>query len=159
MIELIGHFHPLLVHLPIGFLLLALILQWLSQKEKYVSYKPIIPVILLWGSLTALVSCITGYFLSISDKYDRSLVNWHTWMAISVVLTSAILYTKEKNPRVEIPKKLLSFGLLSLLIATTHLGASLTHGSDYLTKPFLKIFRSHSITNTLSKPLNSMQKH
>lgn len=159
MIELIGHFHPLLVHIPIGFLLLALILQWLSRKKKYKSYKPVIPVILLWGSVAAVAACITGYFLSISDKYNRSLVNWHTWMAISVVLVSAILYTKEKNPDVEIPKKLLSFVLLGLLIATSHLGASLTRGSDYLTKPFLKIWANDSIANAPSKPLRSIQKH
>lgn len=159
MIELIGHFHPLLVHLPIGFLVLALILQWITKKEKYKSYKPVIPVILLWGSIAALISCITGYFLSISDKYNRSLVNWHTWMAISVVLVSAVLYTREKNPKVEIPKKLLSIGLLFLLVATSHLGASLTRGSDYLTKPFLRIFRNDSIKNTPSKSFRQIQKH
>lgn len=157
MIELIGHFHPLLVHLPIGFLVLALILQWLSGKEKYKSYQPVIPAILLWGSVAALVSCITGYFLSISDKYNRSLVNWHTWMAISVVLVSAILYAKEKNSKVEIPKKLLSFGLLVVLIATSHLGASLTRGSDYLTRPLLKIMRNDSIANTHSKAFHQIQ--
>lgn len=158
MIELIGHFHPLFVHMPIGILLVALILQWLSKKEKYRSYKPAIAIILLWGSVTALLSCITGYFLSISDDYDRSLVNWHMWMAIGVVLASAILYTKEKNPKVEVPEKLISLGLLVLLIATGHLGGSLTHGSDYLTKPFFKIFKDSSITNAVFKPVPNAQK-
>ena len=153
MIELIGHFHPLLVHLPIGFLLVALILQWLSQKEKYRSYKPVIPAVLLWGSIAALVSCITGYFVSISGDYNKPLVNRHTVMAIGVVVTSAILYAKEKNPKVEIPKKIVSFVLLGLLLITSHLGASLTHGSDYIIRPFLKILQNDSIVNPSSKPL------
>src|SRR4051812_11104019 len=121
MIELFGHFHPVLVHLPIGILMVALLLQWLSSKKKYAAVRHAVPVVLLWGAITAFIACVTGYFLSISDDYDRSLVNWHMWMAIGVLLTSAILYTKEINPSVEVPKKLLSFGLLGLLMITGHL--------------------------------------
>jgi len=157
MIELLGHFHPVLVHLPIGILMVALLLQWLSSRKKYASIKPAVPIVLLWGSITALIACITGYFLSISDDYDRSLVNWHMWMAIGVLLTSATLYTKEINPAVEVPKKLLSFGLLGLLMVTGHLGGSLTHGSDYLTKPFVKLFEDDTTTNIAIKPLANVQ--
>ena len=39
MTEFLGHFHPLLVHLPIGILLTAILLQWLSQKGKSVFIK------------------------------------------------------------------------------------------------------------------------
>ena len=60
------------------------------------------------------------------------------WMSIGVVLLSLILYTKEVNPGVEVSKKLLAIGLLILIIVTAHLGGSLTHGLNYLTKPFLK---------------------
>lgn len=151
MIELTGHFHPLLVHLPIGILLVALALQRLSQIEKYQLYKPVVPVIFLWGSVSAIIACITGYLLSVSDKYNKSLVNWHMWTAIGLVIGSAILYTKEKNPKVEVPKKLLSFVLLALVVTTSHLGASLTHGSDYLTKPLIKKFKNGSISQTAAK--------
>jgi len=151
MLELLGHFHPLLVHLPIGILTIALSLQRLSNKAKFASTKQIVPMLLLGGSITALISCITGYFLSISNHYNQLLVNWHMWMAIGVVLVSAILYTKEINPSVDIPKKILSFCLLGLLIVTGHFGGSLTHGADYLTKPFLKIFKKDSIANSTIK--------
>lgn len=152
MTELIGHLHPLLVHLPIGILIVGLLLQWLSNKKKYLPVKIILPLIFLLGTITALISCITGYFLSISDDYDRSLINWHMWMSIAATVTSAILYTKEKNPAVDVPKKLLSVGLLVLLIVTSHLGGSLTHGTDYLTKPFLKLFNFDTAVSTAFKP-------
>jgi uncharacterized membrane protein len=93
-IEFLGHFHPLLVHLPLGILLIALLLQWMSRKNKYASLIPAISVILLAGSCTAFASCITGYLLSISDDYDKSLVSWHMWMGISVTLVSLMLYEK-----------------------------------------------------------------
>ncbi|MCW3107637.1 MAG: hypothetical protein JWQ09_2143, partial [Segetibacter sp.] len=157
MIELLGHFHPVIVHLPIGILIVALLLQWLARKEKNAALKHAIPFILLWGAIAAIVACITGYFLSISDDYDQSLVNWHMWMAIGVVLVSLILYTKEVNPKVEISKKLLSIALLILITLTGHFGGSLTHGSDYITKPFLKIFSGDSVPNTLIKPVANVQ--
>ena len=157
MIELIGHFHPVIVHLPIGVLLVALLLQLLSRKEKYASVKPVVRIVLLWGSIAAIIACITGYFLSISDDYDRSLVNWHMWMAIGVVLVSLILYTKEVNPKVEVSKSLLSVGLLVLITLTGHFGGSLTHGSDYLTKPFYKILSIDTAESTAIKPVANVQ--
>ena len=59
MIELLGHFHPVLVHLPIGILLVALLLHWLSQKAEYEPVKQAVPILLLLGSITALISSIT----------------------------------------------------------------------------------------------------
>jgi len=152
-IEFLGHFHPLLVHLPLGILLIALLLQWMSRKSKYVSLIPAIPVILLAGSCTAFASCITGYLLSISDDYDKSLVSWHMWMGIGVALVSLMLYAKEKNPAFAINKKMLSLGLLVLLMITGHLGGSLTHGSDYLTKPFMQMLQNDSAISTAIKPI------
>lgn len=156
-IEFIGHFHPLLVHLPIGILFIALILQWMSRKEKYTPLSVAVPVILLAGSIAAFTSCITGYLLSISDDYDKSLVSWHMWMGIGVTLVSLMLYAKEKNPLFAIDKRILSLGLLLLLMITGHMGGSLTHGSDYLTKPLKQLFSKDSVANETIKPIANVQ--
>ncbi len=155
--EFFGHFHPLLVHLPIGILPMALLLQWLSRKEKYKSFRQAVPIVLLCGVIAALASCITGYLLSISDDYDKTLVSWHMWMGIGVTLTSLVLYAKEMNPQFAINKKILSVGVLILIMITGHLGGSLTHGSDYLTKPLADVFGSDSIPNTTIKPVPNAQ--
>lgn len=157
MIELIGHFHPLLVHLPIGILLIGLLLQWLSGKPSYAGIQPAIKAIFLVGTIAALFSCITGYMLSISDDYDQSLINWHMWFAIGVLLLSAILYTKEVNPNVQVNKTVLSLSLLVTIMITGHLGGSLTHGSDYISKPLARIFNSDSNAVTTIKPLPNVQ--
>jgi uncharacterized membrane protein len=157
MIEFLGHFHPVLVHLPIGVLLVAILLLWLSGKEKYKGVRQVVAPILLVGSVAAIVACITGYLLSISDDYDQSLVNWHMWMAIGVVLVSLILYTKEVNPTVEVSTKLLSIVLFILIIITGHFGGTLTHGSDYLSKPLYKMFYGDSVSNTVIKPVLNVQ--
>lgn len=154
--EFFGHFHPLIVHLPVGILLIGLLLQWLSKKEKYKNIQPAIAITLLCGSVSAFVSCITGYLLSISDDYDKTLVSWHMWMGIATALVSLMLYAKEKNPAFAINKPLLAVGLFILIIITGHLGGSLTHGSDYLTKP-LKTVLNNDSTNTSIKPLQNVQ--
>jgi uncharacterized membrane protein len=156
-IEFIGHFHPLLVHLPIGFLFIALILQWMSRKSKYATLAPAIPIILLIGSWAAFASCITGYLLSISDDYNKSLVSWHMWMGIAVTLVSLMLYAKENNPAFFINKNMLSVSLLLLLFITGHLGGSLTHGSDYLTKPIEGLYKNDSIAGAAVRPIANVQ--
>jgi uncharacterized membrane protein/mono/diheme cytochrome c family protein len=155
--EFFGHFHPLLVHLPIGFLLAGLLLQWLSYKERYNTFQPAIPVILLWGAITASASAITGYLLSVSDDYDKNLVGWHQWMGIAVAVTAWILYVKEKNPQWLINKKIIAGLLLVLILVTGHLGGSLTHGSDYLTKPLEGGFGKDSSSNAAIKPVADVQ--
>jgi uncharacterized membrane protein len=156
-LEFFGHFHPLLVHLPIGILLTALFLQWLSSRDSYRSYASVVPVVLLMGVIAAFLSCITGWILSLTDDYDKTLVSWHMWMGISVAFVSLLLYAKTVNQRFGISKKLLTLILLTLILVTGHLGGSLTHGSDYLTKPLADIFGKDTLANAVIKPIPNVQ--
>lgn len=157
MTELIGHFHPLVVHLPIGILLIGLLLQFLARKKRYYMLQHAVPVTLLAGAITGLLSCITGYLLSISDDYDKSLVSWHMWMGIATTLVALVLYAKEKNDGFKANKALLSVGLLVLISVTGHLGGSLTHGSDYLSKPLKGILDNDSTSGNVIKPIADVQ--
>jgi uncharacterized membrane protein len=154
--EFIGHFHPVLVHLPIGILLVGLLLQWLSGKAKYVFLGPAVHLIFFCGAVTALLAAVTGYLLSLSGDYDQTLVDWHMWMGIGVVVVSFALFAKEINIRLALPKKLLSAGLLGLIMVTGHLGGSLTHGADYLTSPLAHMIGSDSTAAT-SRPVADVQ--
>ncbi len=135
--EFVGRFHPVLVHLPIGILLMGLLLQWLSTREHYKISPEVIKIVLLCGSSTAIVACITGYLLSLSGDYDGSLVSWHMWMGLVVALVSVLLCIKILKKQYGIIYKATSFSLLMLVIITGHLGGSLTHGSDYLTSALI----------------------
>jgi uncharacterized membrane protein len=125
--EFIGRFHVLLVHLPIGFLLIGLLLQWLSFNEKYNISKQVIIVVILAGMIAAVLSCVTGYLLSLNGDYDESLVGWHMWMGISVAFISLFLYIRIKFGHVDVWYKISSVVLLLLIFITGHLGGSLTH--------------------------------
>lgn len=130
---LMGRFHPVLVHLPIGILLLACFFQWLSIKERFALLRPAIPVMLFWGVLSGIFSCLTGYMLSLSADYDADLVEQHQWLGILSVTASLIFYLLYKFSFNEKMARWFSLGIIVLITITGHLGGSLTHGSDYLT--------------------------
>ncbi|MDQ0637655.1 mono/diheme cytochrome c family protein [Pedobacter sp. W3I1] len=135
MLEFFGRFHPVFVHLPIGILLLGCICILLSFAAKFINLKPAIPIMLLLGALSAVVSCITGYLLANGGDYDGKLVSNHQWMGISVAVLSFILwmiYLKVKSNAI---LGTIAVVLIVLISITGHLGGSLTHGSDYLTAP------------------------
>ena len=44
-----GYFHPLLVHLPIGFLLLAILMDLLAYRSAFVQYRAAVPSTLFCG--------------------------------------------------------------------------------------------------------------
>ena len=151
MSEFIGHLHPALIHLPIGILLIALLLMWLSKKSKYNISYDVIKIVLLIGVFAALLSCITGYILSTQDQYEKSLVIWHMWMGIGVAVASMLLYMKLARKEFDWIYKLLAIALLILIFVTGHLGGSLTHGSDYLS------FSSNETDTVKIKPIANVQ--
>ncbi|MES2002982.1 MAG: c-type cytochrome domain-containing protein [Bacteroidota bacterium] len=133
LIEFIGRFHPVLVHLPIGFLLLALVFQWLSGKEKYAGILPATKIAFLLGMVSALLSCVTGWSLSSGGEYDEDTLSFHKWMGISVAAISIVGYLLVARPNTFL-KRTISLITFLLIIITGHLGGTLTHGEGFLTK-------------------------
>jgi len=135
---LIGRLHPLVVHLPIGILLLLALFEFLGRNEKYAVLRPAIVQMAFWGMISAIFSCIAGYILSKSGGYDKDLLAWHKWFGIAIAVLTTAFYVFKK---IGIEPKF--FGLIScfiftiILSITGHFGGALTHGEDYLTQPFL----------------------
>lgn len=150
--DFIGHLHPVLVHLPIGILLLAGLFHLLALKPKYASLHGATSIALFWGMFSAILSCISGYLLSQSGDYDEELVNTHKWFAIATASISLIAYLFNRWEN-EFAKWAILL-MIPLIIITGHLGGSLTHGSDYLTKGFSK---EEDSTGKEIKPIADVQ--
>jgi len=134
MFDFLGRFHPVLVHLPIGILIIAFVLILVSRKTNSTGMEKAINISLLFGLTAAAISAITGFSLSQSGEYDESLVDWHQWMAIGLTVVTAVLYFLRRRNLEKYWQLLIGFAMLILIIITGHLGGSLTHGSDYLWK-------------------------
>lgn len=123
----------MVVHLPIGILLLALLLQVLFRNEPHPAVHRVLKVTWITGVATALVAAITGFLLSVSAEYDDTAVALHMWMGIALLLLSMYVAARVVNRKFTVTDKFSSFFLLFAIILTGHFGGSLTHGADYLT--------------------------
>ena len=139
-IQFFGRLHPLVLHLPIGILAIAFVMEWIGRKEKYASLLPAVGFALKLGMWSAILAAISGYLLSWEGGYNETMLWRHQWLGIGTAAISVVVYFLHKGKTSSTGKKFFFpiFGILMLFIgATGHLGGSLTHGSDFLTEPFL----------------------
>lgn len=124
----LGRFHPLFVHLPIGAVLLAFVIEVLFRKKHFYSRQSVY-LLLVMGFVFGLISAITGYFLSTEGGYGEIAISNHQWAGIlfSVLLLSVLIFRNTK-----LYKPLFIITVICLFI-TGHLGGNLTHGDAYLT--------------------------
>ncbi|KAA1246602.1 DUF2231 domain-containing protein [Aquimarina sp. RZ0] len=134
-----GRFHPLLVHLPIGFLFFAFILEIVSKIKKNELLKEAVPLALLLGTISAVIACVLGYMLSLSGDYQDDALDVHFWFGIGTTVVSALawgLKTKKIQKLVTLPGNVNLVTLVCIVVllsVTGHYGGNLTHGEDYLT--------------------------
>ena len=135
LVTLLGRFHPLIVHLPIGFLLLGLMMVFYDRKEK--KHLGMLKFAFLWGAISTLLALITGLVQYDQEGYQWSDIQWHLTLGVVTTVLSFAYYFHfiDFTFFKRIPEKLLAFSLLFVLILTGHLGGNLTHGSDHLTEP------------------------
>jgi uncharacterized membrane protein/mono/diheme cytochrome c family protein len=135
LITFIGRFHPLWVHLPIGFLIIAVLFKAYVVWVKKPAMQEAVNFSLLLGTISALAAAVLGFMLSQSGGYDGHLLDIHLVAGWATVIISAIAWWVNKNEH-RFSKKLnytvLGFMILALSV-TGHFGGSLTHGEDYLT--------------------------
>lgn len=119
--EFIGRAHPLLVHLPIGMLVAAFLMAILARREKYKELKVAVPVVLLFGSIAAVLASIAGYLLSLRGGYEQQTLDFHQWLGIGVALVSVFVYWMYRNKRAY---RFVVFGLLIKATQTLPLGTA-----------------------------------
>ena len=126
----IGRFHPLFVHLPIGFIIVAYVLEFASSSKKRFHLKAAVPFVLWLGGISGVLAAVTGYILAQSGGYGAEAIFWHQWsgIAVTILVFITLLVYKTKAYRT-----LFSFTMAGILI-TGHLGGNLTHGETYLTE-------------------------
>lgn len=131
-----GRFHPVLVHLPIGFLLMAFLLEFVSLMKRYEQLAHAVPFVLLMGFVSSLFSAITGWLLSDSGGYSEELLALHKWLGLGVVILSfgawLLRVTLYDDPLYKKIFRVCLSVMVALLMIAGHYGGSLTHGSDYL---------------------------
>lgn len=128
-----GRFHPIVVHFPIGLLVLGFLMQIVARKQSMQFLRKSLPFILLISSISALISVVFGWWIA-EQGYPSDTLFWHRWGGVSVLTGSTLLWIGSKKSS-EFSAKYFN-GLYSivvmLVLVTGHLGGNLTHGNDYL---------------------------
>lgn len=125
MTEILGHFHPLFVHLPIGILMLVFAASFFP-KAKWDLMKSFITLALIITASSAILACLSGYMLSRSGEYDQEIVNKHLWLGMATAVLSLICLAIPTYQRPLV-------WLTTLVMAVAgHYGGTLTHGEGYL---------------------------
>lgn len=120
--------HPILVHLPIGFLVLGVLFSFIGRIKKRTELLEAIPLILKLSSIVSFLSFVSGYWVSVNGEYDETALDRHYWSAIIFIITLGIVAWI-------LPLRLKEKGLwvTALMVGITgHLGGTLTHGSVFI---------------------------
>lgn len=132
----IGRFHPVIVHLPIGFLLLGTLMEFFNSKVRNKNMDTAILFSFRLGALSAFLAAFMGWLLAGEGGYNESHLFWHKWLGIAVGVV-ALLAMFIKGGVIALPDfmyKILLLGMVGMLMATGHLGGNMTHGASYLTE-------------------------
>lgn len=138
LVRFLGRFHPLLLHLPIG------VFAWIVVQEVVAMFRgrreeptPVGPF--LFGAASAVVAATAGFLLYLGEDYGGGdLIERHLWGGIAFAI-AAIATTLAKAWNVALGRgammdRALLVVAMGVMTVASHDGASITHGSDYLTR-------------------------
>ncbi|MES2920241.1 MAG: c-type cytochrome domain-containing protein [Verrucomicrobiota bacterium] len=141
-VRFLGHFHPLLLHLPIGVFIL-IVLQELGaifgkRHHEKVAHRAMFP--LFFGVVSSILAVIAGFLLYHGgDEYaGNALAERHLWgglifavVAVITFIMKAWTVALDGNPAFY---RMLLFTSVTVMGFASHDGASITHGENYMTE-------------------------
>ena len=157
----LGRFHVLVLHFPVVLLMLAPCVELLSLKKDFHSLKPIIPLLWLIGSISAIVTVFMGLMLAANEGFKAEQVQSHQLGGMSVAILALFTlglqqsYAKLKKTWLCYSYGAASASLVVLIMAAAHAGGNLVHGDTYLTQhtpePIKTLFDLHEKTVVIAK--------
>ena len=130
----IGRFHPLFVHLPIGFLILGVLMEWYQRIRKTEKGSNLISYAWLLGGIGGAFAAFCGWWLGETGLYLEDDLFLHRWIGIAIVILSFVGWWLKKSPEKHsnFVHQAANIFLIGLISFEGHLGGNLTHGEEYL---------------------------
>lgn len=153
LIQVFGRFHPLVLHAPIGMLCAMAIIEMLSLKRPDESVRRVFSGLAWLTALAAIVSVVSGWVLAREGGYDQTIIDRHFNLGIATAVLSILLAISSHFKVHAAPRRGLLALTLLVLLPTGHLGASMTHGEDFLLEPLAN--KSKAETHRVAKTDNT----
>ena len=151
MLEFIGKFHPVIVHLPIGIFVLTILFEFAALTKRFKKLESNIPFMLTIGIGFSILSLVTGLLLSQDGSNKKTDVDLHKWIAIATTFLF-IFYQVWRNQLAKY-KYAQVLGLIVLstsIVLTGHFGGTLTHGKDFIS--FSNKYKEETLVKALVIP-------
>ena len=135
---LIGRLHPLLVHFPIGLVLIAAVAEVVAMATSLGDWQAVAVVNVRVGAVFAIGAAIAGWRLASSPGMEAtSSLDWHRWLGTiaAVAVSGAALATagaRGRSPFALWVYRMTLFWAAVLVAVTGHLGGLLVWGADFL---------------------------
>jgi len=134
-LNFLGAFHPLFLHLPIGFLVLILSLEIFSLFNKKMVQMEL-PLIL--NALVTVIASILGFIWYQTGQWPGEEMESHLWQGL-IFSVSAIwlpwVYMLFKD-RIRIPYYVTLLGSVGIMFSAAHLGGESVHGDPFDKAPW-----------------------
>ncbi|MBO6574453.1 MAG: hypothetical protein JJ896_03480 [Rhodothermales bacterium] len=114
-----GRFHPALVHLPIGVLVVAVLAEFVGPEQAWAQR------LYLLGAWIGVVALAAGLSMAQAGGYEAETLRWHKFGAVGLTVFAVAM---------PLLPRLASLVVLPLLVVVGHEGGSLTHGPDFLSE-------------------------
>jgi uncharacterized membrane protein len=135
---LIGRLHPLLVHFPIGLVLIAAVAEVVAMTTGLGDWRAVAVGNVRVGAVFAIGAAIAGWRLASSPGMEAtSSLDWHRWLGTiaAVAVSGAALATagaRGRSPFALWVYRMTLFWAAVLVAVTGHLGGLLVWGADFL---------------------------
>ncbi|MFY0631560.1 MAG: chitobiase/beta-hexosaminidase C-terminal domain-containing protein [Flavobacteriaceae bacterium] len=130
-----GRFHPLLLHLPIGALVVTFFLDVLGRIQKNYPYATV-KNLLGFTAFFSIATCFLGYFLSLEGGYLEQTLNLHLYIGIATAILTSWLFLISIKDSFKADKMFFPLFVVTLITMSMagHYGSVLTHGDNFLTE-------------------------
>ena len=135
-VQSLGRMHPLLLHLPIGIVVLLVLILLFQKYFDRAALDNLVVFILYLSAIASAFTAFMGLVLSGEGGYNEDLVTAHmiTGVLLSFLSWGLLLIAVHFPERRKIFNGVLGLSFLCLLV-TGHLGASITHGENFVFQP------------------------
>jgi mono/diheme cytochrome c family protein len=136
----VGNLHLLLLHLPVGFVVAAVLLEIWTWRDA--AGRGLVTRLLAANAVGAVLTAAAGLVLAERGGYPEAALGWHRWAGVGCAVLAVLTWWLRARRGVAAGR----VGLVLLAAATAlagHLGATLTHGDGLMawTRPAPKVAR------------------
>lgn len=140
-LALLGRAHPMVLHLPIGLIGALVVMEawrvWRGEREM-----PSVALPIAWlNAATATAAVVSGLLLATEPGYGGSTLDRHRLLGIALGILCVLaaigvtLASRRRTSGATLAFRSSLAGAALLLVPAGHLGATMTHGEDFLTAP------------------------